>query len=101
MLFNHFEYPEYNSLYHYTTPKPLNRFLHLTPKIEVIVMAKKENVCGPCPCCCECGGKYLGWLVLAAGVLWLLQDYEIVSWWRVGWWALGALILGLMWVMKK
>ena len=54
------------------------------------------EVCSSC-----CGGKWFGWLVLVAGVLWLLNDYGSAAFWKVNWWTLGALLVGLGWVMKK
>ena len=64
-------------------------------------MAKraKESMVGGMHCC-GCA-KWVGWVVLVAGVLWLLGDYGSASWWRVSWWTLGALVLGLSWVLKK
>ena len=57
---------------------------------------KMEAACHHCGC-----GRWAGWVLLVAGVLWLLADYGSASWWKVNWWTLAALALGLSWVLKK
>jgi hypothetical protein len=70
-------------------------------KKEVKIMAKK-NVAGTTGSCGGCwDAKWVGWVALVAGVLWLLQDYGSAPWWRVSWFTLGALIVGLSVVLKK
>ena len=62
-------------------------------------MAKKQMM-ETCPShgCCD---AWVGWVVLVAGVLWLLNDYGMAGWWQVSWWTVGALVVGLTVAMKK
>ena len=68
--------------------------------LRVDSMAKKMMMSETCGSCCGCE-KWVAWVVLVAGVLWLLNDYGAAPWWNVSWWTLGALVLGLSWVLKK
>jgi hypothetical protein len=54
-----------------------------------------------CMSCCDGCGTWVALVVLVAGVLWLLNDYGMASFWNVSWWTLGALLLGITWMMKK
>ncbi|MBI1969165.1 hypothetical protein HYS48_00595 [Candidatus Woesearchaeota archaeon] len=43
-----------------------------------------------------------GWVVLIAGILYLLQDYGFgLAWWRVNWWTAAFVLWGLCSVMAK
>jgi len=57
-----------------------------------------EGTCSSC--CCSCA-KWVAWVVLVAGVLWLLNDYGAAPWWNVSWWTLGALVVSIGWLLKK
>jgi len=53
-----------------------------------------------CISCCGCE-KWVAWVVLVAGVLWLMNDYGAATWWSVSWWTLGALLLSIGWLLKR
>jgi hypothetical protein len=64
-----------------------------TAKRGAVKMAGKT--CGPCPGWC-------GWLVLAIGVLYLLGDLGLFTWFSstFSWWTVAFLLLGLKKVCK-
>lgn len=41
--------------------------------------------------------KWLGWLVLVVGILFLLADYGVswMAWWKLGWFTTVLILLGL------
>ena len=46
--------------------------------------------------------KWLSWVVLIVGVLYLLQDYGVaLTFWRVQWFTALFVLAGLSWVLKK
>ncbi|MEK6907531.1 MAG: hypothetical protein AABW45_03300 [Nanoarchaeota archaeon] len=45
---------------------------------------------------CNCQHhKIFGWVVLLAGVLYLLSDLGWVGWWNVNWWTVAFVLVGL------
>ena len=45
-------------------------------------------------CCTKCG-KTMGGVLLVAGVLYLLGDLGVITWWTLNWWTLAFLLAGL------
>ena len=45
---------------------------------------------------CNCQHhKWFGWVVLVAGVLYLLSDLNWIGWWSVNWWTVAFVLIGL------
>ncbi len=53
-----------------------------------MAVMKKEMGCN-CP-----HHKFFGWLVLVVGVLYLLQDLKLISFWNINWWTVAFLVVG-------
>jgi len=54
-------------------------------------MAKKEiNVCGS-GCCNPCWGL----IIVIVGILYLLLDYGLITWFRLSWWTSAFILLGI------
>tara|TARA_Y100000310_G_scaffold342483_1_gene445951 strand:+ start:555 stop:710 length:156 start_codon:yes stop_codon:yes gene_type:complete len=49
---------------------------------------------------CECP-VWMSWLVLLAGVLYVLTDLGRITWWNLNWYSVAFLLWGLSAVMKK
>ncbi|MBD3354687.1 hypothetical protein GF361_01730 [Candidatus Woesearchaeota archaeon] len=52
-------------------------------------MAKKKKQC-----------KGLAWIALIVGVLYLLQDLAVISFWNISWYTVGFILAGLYFIMN-
>jgi len=43
---------------------------------------------------CMSGCKGAGWPILIVGILYVLQDYNVITWWNVSWFAAVFLLIG-------
>jgi hypothetical protein len=58
-------------------------------------MAKKDNICSIGSCGCFCSPCW-GLIIVIIGILYLLVDYGIVTWFRLSWWTTAFILLGIM-----
>jgi len=56
-------------------------------------MAKKKSM--------SLEDSWLGWIILLAGVLYLLQDVNAITWWTLNWYTVAFVLVGIGSLSKK
>jgi len=45
--------------------------------------------------------KGLAWVALIVGILYLLQDLAVITFWNISWYTMGFILVGLYYVINR